>query len=133
LPVQSFSGPPSPLELATIFYCLRFETSLFVTSYDSQGHGGGIRPRLHTGTDFATAATATLCLLGVPNRGHRVEQFSYPLSRKRHSRCAGNVRLRCCEKSVYGTVAQQPTVPGVRPRYGYQQAATYAMDSHVTI
>jgi hypothetical protein len=33
-----------------IFYCLRFETSLFITSYDSQGHGGGIRPRLHTGS-----------------------------------------------------------------------------------
>jgi hypothetical protein len=32
-----------------IFYCLRFETSLFVASYDSQGHGGGTRPRLHTG------------------------------------------------------------------------------------
>jgi hypothetical protein len=38
------------LTLAIIFYCLRFETSLFVASYDSQGHGGGIRPRLHTGT-----------------------------------------------------------------------------------
>jgi hypothetical protein len=34
----------------TIFYCLRFETSLFVASYDSQGHGGCIRPRLHTGS-----------------------------------------------------------------------------------
>jgi hypothetical protein len=45
---QSISGP-SPLGLAAIFYCLRFETSLFVASYDSQGHGGGIRPRLHTG------------------------------------------------------------------------------------
>jgi hypothetical protein len=32
-----------------MFYCLRFETSLFFASYDSQGHGGGIRPRLHTG------------------------------------------------------------------------------------
>jgi hypothetical protein len=31
------------------FYCLRLETSLFVASYDSQGRGGGIRPRLHTG------------------------------------------------------------------------------------
>jgi hypothetical protein len=40
---------PSPLGLATVFYCLRLETSLFVASYDSQGHGGGIRPRLHTG------------------------------------------------------------------------------------
>jgi hypothetical protein len=28
-----------------------FETSLFVASYDSQGHGGGIRPRLHTGNE----------------------------------------------------------------------------------
>jgi hypothetical protein len=30
-------------------YCLRFETSLFVASCDSQVHGGGIRTRLHTG------------------------------------------------------------------------------------
>jgi hypothetical protein len=48
LPAQSFSGP-SPFGVATIFYCLRFETSHFVASYDSQGHAGGIRPRLHTG------------------------------------------------------------------------------------
>jgi hypothetical protein len=34
LPAQSLSGP-SPLGLVTIFYCLRFETSLFVTSYYS--------------------------------------------------------------------------------------------------
>jgi hypothetical protein len=40
----------------TIFYCLRFETSLFVASYDSQGHGGGIRPRLHTGHESAVIA-----------------------------------------------------------------------------
>jgi hypothetical protein len=39
----------------TIFYCLRFETSLFVASYDSQGHGGGIRTRLHTGIVIAAA------------------------------------------------------------------------------
>jgi hypothetical protein len=38
-----------PLWLATIYYVLTFETSHFVASYDSQGHGGGIRPRLHTG------------------------------------------------------------------------------------
>jgi hypothetical protein len=36
---KSFSGP-SPLDLATIFYCLSFEISLFVASDDSQGHGG---------------------------------------------------------------------------------------------
>jgi hypothetical protein len=46
-PAQSFSGP-SPIGLVAIFYCLRFETSLFFASYDSQGHNGGIRPRLHT-------------------------------------------------------------------------------------
>jgi hypothetical protein len=39
----------SPLGLETIFYSLSFEISLFVASYDSKGHGGGIRPRLHTG------------------------------------------------------------------------------------
>jgi hypothetical protein len=33
-----------------LFYSLRFETSRFIASYDSQVHGGGIRPRLHTGT-----------------------------------------------------------------------------------
>jgi hypothetical protein len=32
-----------------LFYCLRFETSLFFASYDLQGYGGGIRPRLHSG------------------------------------------------------------------------------------
>jgi hypothetical protein len=30
-------------------HCLRFDTSFFVASYDLQGYGGGIRPRLHTG------------------------------------------------------------------------------------
>jgi hypothetical protein len=46
-PAQSFLGP-SPVGLATIFYCLRFKTFLFVASYDSQDCRGGIRPRLHT-------------------------------------------------------------------------------------
>jgi hypothetical protein len=43
-PAQSFSGL-SPMGLVTIFYCLRFETSLFVPNCDSQG----IRSRVHTG------------------------------------------------------------------------------------
>jgi hypothetical protein len=45
-PAQSISGP-SPVGLTTIFYCLWFDTSLFVASYDSQGYGGGIWPCLH--------------------------------------------------------------------------------------
>jgi hypothetical protein len=47
-PVESFSGP-SLIGLVMIFCCLRFENSLFVASYGSQGNGEGIRPRLHTG------------------------------------------------------------------------------------
>jgi hypothetical protein len=27
---------------SVVFYCLRFKTSLFVASYDLQGHGEGI-------------------------------------------------------------------------------------------
>jgi hypothetical protein len=52
-PAQSFSGP-IPVGLVTVFYCLRFETCLFVASSDSQGHGGGIRPRLHWILDLST-------------------------------------------------------------------------------
>jgi hypothetical protein len=37
-----------PRDLRPYFTVSVFETSLFVASYDSQGHGGGIRPRLHT-------------------------------------------------------------------------------------
>jgi hypothetical protein len=48
LPTHSFLGP-SPVGLATLCYCLRFETSLFVTSYNSQGYSKGIWPCLHRG------------------------------------------------------------------------------------
>jgi hypothetical protein len=57
-PTQSFSGP-SPLVLTTIFYCLRFETSHFVASYDLQNRGGGIRPRLHTGGSLKRTNSVT--------------------------------------------------------------------------
>jgi hypothetical protein len=73
LPVQSFSGP-SLLRLATTFYCLRFETSLFVASYDSQGHGGGVRRRLHTGQE-ELIAYVPLIRHG-PHRKRRFQQFS---------------------------------------------------------
>jgi hypothetical protein len=45
---QSFSSP-SPVGLANIFYCFKFEISLFIASYDSQCYGEGIWPLLHTG------------------------------------------------------------------------------------
>jgi hypothetical protein len=55
----------SAVSNATIFYCLRFETSLFVASYDSQGHGGGIRPRLHTGMKLVW-----ICAFLITSRRH---------------------------------------------------------------
>jgi hypothetical protein len=78
LPEQTSSGP-SPLRLATVFYCLRFETSLFVASYDSQGHGGGIRPRHCTGGTDGFSTGFLLFLLGGWDRNHLEEFcFSYP-------------------------------------------------------
>jgi hypothetical protein len=47
------------MNLATIFYSLRFETPLFVASYDSQGHGGGIRPRLTGGSLYTLRTKST--------------------------------------------------------------------------
>jgi hypothetical protein len=44
-----YAAGPCQRNHSWVFYCLRFETSLFVASYYSQGHGGGIRFRLHTG------------------------------------------------------------------------------------
>jgi hypothetical protein len=41
---RSHSQGPSLMGLVTIFYCLRFETSPYITSHDSQGCVGGIRP-----------------------------------------------------------------------------------------
>jgi hypothetical protein len=61
-PAQSSSGP-SPLGLATVFYCFRFQTSNFVASYDSQGYGGGIRSRLHTGCSWKQSHLL-LCNIG---------------------------------------------------------------------
>jgi hypothetical protein len=71
LPAQSFSGP-STLGLATISYCLRFETSLFVASYDSQGHGGGIRPSLHTYYYSESVPLCTAAYIVSDNHGERL-------------------------------------------------------------
>jgi hypothetical protein len=42
------TGPRQELATIHVCYCLRFETSLFVASYDTHDYGGGIRPRLRT-------------------------------------------------------------------------------------
>jgi hypothetical protein len=66
------------VELATIFYSLRFETSLFVASYDSQGYGGGIRACLHT---QSTPVVFFLTTLHGPSRKHRLQKFLYSYMR----------------------------------------------------
>jgi hypothetical protein len=86
-PAQSSSGP-SPVGLVTIFYCLRFKTSLFIASYDSQGYGGGIRPRLHTGwTVLSSTALLTTPMHGPSRKDHFI-QYLYCCMR---IRCRGNV------------------------------------------
>jgi hypothetical protein len=101
-PEQLFSGP-SPLGLATIFYCLRLETSLFVTSYYSQGYGGGIRPRLHTG---ALTELTPHCLLITyrheQNRKHRSNCSSIVASRSRRTGRVENTASQLVHWCVLG-------------------------------
>jgi hypothetical protein len=59
-----------------MFYCLRFETSLFVASYDSQVHGGGIRPRLHTGFSRTSELVPVIISRLGPCRKHRSLLYS---------------------------------------------------------
>jgi hypothetical protein len=59
---RSHSGVRVPWDV-TIFYCLRFETSLVVAYYDSQGYGGGIRPRLRTGLSELSSKLVPLITL----------------------------------------------------------------------
>jgi hypothetical protein len=72
--------------LVTIFYCLRFETSLFVASYDSQGYGGGIRTRLHTGVNCQLLLTTGYIASG------RTTQITHPLP---SNGCPLLLRIRC--------------------------------------
>jgi hypothetical protein len=58
------------LGLTIIFYCLRFETSLFVASYDSQGHGKGIGPRLHTSVNSFIQIVVIITYRHGPHRKH---------------------------------------------------------------
>jgi hypothetical protein len=73
-----------------MFYSLIFETSLFVASYDLQGHGGGIRPRLHIGICPYLCITSrevvsprtdynTLCRIARHEGDLSVAQETYPL------------------------------------------------------
>jgi hypothetical protein len=120
LPAQYFSGP-SPLGLETVFYCLRFGISRFVASYDSQGHGGGIRPRLHhsrillypVGTDHAQKTQPLYCWTAQTTEKTRVTcQTASSLVRYQHWAWRGLHRkqsiIYCCVLDlVYIAVAWQ--------------------------
>jgi hypothetical protein len=111
-PAQSFSDR-SPLGLSTIFYCLSFETSLFVASYDTQGHGGGIRPRLHTGQETPSKTVLlfipviTVCL------ERRYHGYVSKGSFKTHSNGVFCVTMRTCLAKLRPTDTQ---VPAFKPR-----------------
>jgi hypothetical protein len=61
----------------TIFYCIRFEPSLFIASYDSQGYDGGFRPRLHTGKELSSKFRFAYNLSTRTNRKPHFEQYFY--------------------------------------------------------
>jgi hypothetical protein len=75
---HSFSDP-SPVGLTTIFYWRRFEISLLVASYDSRGHCGGIRTRLHTGYCSPSEHSHVSCLCNFENdrKSSTLRQLSY--------------------------------------------------------
>jgi hypothetical protein len=88
-PAQSFSGQ-SPVGLVTIFYCLSFETSLSVASYDSQSYGGGIRPCHHTEMQLGWCPSYKTHWHG-PHRKHSFQEFIHCWVR---SRCCGTCLFR---------------------------------------
>jgi hypothetical protein len=84
--------------IATIFYCLRLETSLFVASYDSQSYGGGIRPHLHTGV-FPFSEVRVKATLGLPVYRQLVRLGAEPL--ETHGQNTLFSQLNACGHSPY--------------------------------
>jgi hypothetical protein len=71
----------------------------FFASYDSQGYGGGIRPRLHMGLTQRSHVILLLWLRNEPNRDHHLQQFLYY-----------SVFIRCYETCVnFVAVVEFPT------------------------
>jgi hypothetical protein len=126
LPAQSFSGP-SPLGLATVFYCLRFETSPFVVSYDSQSLGGGIRPRHHMGFPRAVVLPTSIRSWHGPRTKHCFQQLLYCCMwircrrnmclRRRYAVTAEHIRsLRiCCPAAGVVSLFVSRSSPSSRP------------------
>jgi hypothetical protein len=100
-PALLFLGP-SPLGLATTFCCLGFEISFFVAFYDSQGHGGGIRPRLHTGIEHIAPTVLVITTRHGPHRKHRssIVFVSIAAVTCLPSRCLETAATRTTENTV---------------------------------
>jgi hypothetical protein len=64
-----FPASTVPLGSETTHHCLKFETSLFFASYESQGHGGGIQTCLHMGR-LSTLVVASLYNLSTDYTEH---------------------------------------------------------------
>jgi hypothetical protein len=75
-PAQSWSSP-SPLGLVIIFHSLRFETSLFTVTYDSQGYGGDNRTHLHTGSSTLFSLPTEEFTRHGPHRKHNIQHFFF--------------------------------------------------------
>jgi hypothetical protein len=91
---QVFSGS-SPVEHEIIFYSLRFETSLFVASYDSQGYGGGIRTRLHMGLYYHFVINYVSLIYNFGKTEQRATQITVPLSLRAYS-----LPWKCAQRHV---------------------------------
>jgi hypothetical protein len=76
----------------------------FVASYDSHGHGGGIRPRLHTG-----AKRFSLCVINL-RHGPRSESIASILLRSTDHIENTVSFIVACWKRVYGAVWQCVTI-----------------------
>jgi hypothetical protein len=114
--------------LANIFYCLKYETSLIIASYYSQGCGGDIRPRLHTGK-LNCLSSSLYTSLGLPlqktpfpnNFSIIIDVITSPLHRNRCRRYPFTKQL-----SSYNPV----TVDGFTGRY--QATRVPSRDLYVT-
>jgi hypothetical protein len=86
--VISTSSGRYPVGLATIFYCIRFEATVSVASYDSQGYILATRPCLHMGFSSNCPVVLLITPSHGPSRKHRLQQYLYCCMR---ICCRGNV------------------------------------------
>jgi hypothetical protein len=78
----------APSKCSSVVLFEIFEASVFVASYHSQGHGGGIRPRIHTGFCL-NLICSSLCSLDSDGIENSFRNSSYIVSSC--SYCSGRV------------------------------------------